>query len=233
MHKTVHRRQDGFKAHLAVEPDTGIITDCALTGANGAANHEATVGLALLDDEASPVTVLADSAYGTGAFRAELAARCHIDRVKPAPVRSVIPGGFSVDDFVVDHDARTATCPAGQIRSISRANYANFGVACRGCALRSRCTTNATGKALWIRPHDALQRNARRQARNPAWLTEYQQHRPMVERAIAWLVRGNRKLRYRGVSRNDHWLHHRVAALNLRRLITLGLTRTQSGWAIA
>ena len=29
-HKTVHRRQDGFKAHLAIEPDTGIITDCAV-----------------------------------------------------------------------------------------------------------------------------------------------------------------------------------------------------------
>jgi hypothetical protein len=30
-HKTVHRRQDGFKAHLVIEPDTGIITDCELT----------------------------------------------------------------------------------------------------------------------------------------------------------------------------------------------------------
>ena len=46
VHKTVSRRQDGFKAHLAVEPDTGIITDCALTKANGADNHEAAVGLA-------------------------------------------------------------------------------------------------------------------------------------------------------------------------------------------
>ena len=45
VHKTVHRRQDGFKAHLAVEPDTGIITDCALTKATGADNHEAAVGL--------------------------------------------------------------------------------------------------------------------------------------------------------------------------------------------
>ena len=45
----------------------------------------------------------------------------------------------------------------------------------------------------------------------------------MVERAIAWLTRGNRKVRYRGVVRNDHWLHHRAAALNLRRLLTLGL----------
>ncbi|MBU8814231.1 IS5/IS1182 family transposase, partial [Mycolicibacterium goodii] len=50
-HKTVHRRQDGFKAHIAVEPDTGIITDCALTRANGPDNHEAVVGLVLLDDE--------------------------------------------------------------------------------------------------------------------------------------------------------------------------------------
>ena len=25
---------------------------------------------------------------------------------------------------------------------------------------------------------------------------------------------------------NDHWLHHRAAALNLRRMITMGLTRT-------
>ena len=92
MHKTVHRRQDGFKAHLAVEPDTGIITDCALTKANGADNHEAAVGLQLLDDEDSPVTVLADSAYGTGEFRAELAERGHIDRVKPAPSTQVHPG---------------------------------------------------------------------------------------------------------------------------------------------
>jgi transposase len=38
VHKSVHRRQDGFKAHVAIEPDTGIITDCALTKANGAGN---------------------------------------------------------------------------------------------------------------------------------------------------------------------------------------------------
>jgi len=45
----------------------------------------------------------------------------------------------------------------------------------------------------------------------------------MVERSIAWLVRGTRRVRYRGVAKNDHRLHRRAAALNLRRLITLGL----------
>ena len=54
----------------------------------------------------------------------------------------------------------------------------------------------------------------------------------MVEWSIAWLTRGNRKVRYRGVAKNDHWLHHRVAGLNLRRLLAIGLTRTTTGWAL-
>jgi hypothetical protein len=233
VHKTVSRRQDGFKAHVAIEPDTGIITDCALTTASGADNHEATVGLGLLADEDTPVRVLADSAYGTGEFRAELAEYGHIDRVKPAPARSAVTGGFSVDDFTVDHAAGTATCPNGLTRTISRTGSATFGAACADCALRARCTRSRTGKSLKIRPHDARQRAARKAARDPAWLAEYRQHRPMVERTIAWLTRGNRRLRYRGTIKNDHWLHRRAAALNLRRLIKFGLAHNGTNWVIA
>lgn len=55
----------------------------------------------------------------------------------------------------------------------------------------------------------------------------------MVERTIAWLVtRGHRKVRYRGVDRNRQWLATRLAALNLRRLINLGLDRDELGWVI-
>jgi IS5 family transposase len=233
VHKSRFRRQDGFKAHLGVEPDTGIITDCALTKANGADNHEAAVGLQLLDGEAEPVTVLADSAYSAGEFRAGLVERGHIDRVKPAPARSFIPGGFTVDDFTVDHVAGTATCPNGLTRRISRTGVATFGVACAGCPLRSRCTRRRDGKTLRIGPHDARLRAARKAACDPDWLAEYRQHRPMVERTIAWLTRGNRRLRYRGIIKNDQWLHHRAAALNLRRLVTLGLDHTGAKWAIA
>ena len=233
VHKTVHRRQDGFKAHLAAEPDTGIITDCALRKATGADNHEAAVGLALLAQEEQPVTVLADSAYGTGQFRAQLDERGHVDRVKPMPTRSATPGGFTVDDFIVDHAARTATCPNGLTRPVSRIGVATFGAACTDCPLRPRCTRSRRGKQLKISAHDARQRAARTAARDPAWQTEYRQHRPMIERTIAWLTRGNRRLRYQGVTKNDHWLHHRAAALNLRRLINLGLTHDGTNWAIA
>jgi DDE family transposase len=104
---------------------------------------------------------------------------------------------------------------------------------CHSCPLVSRCTTAIRGRNLTIGIHDQALRAARAQAKHPDWQTEYRQHRPMVERGIAWLTRNNRKLRYRGVAKNDHWLHHRAAALNLRRLITMGLNHTGTTWAIA
>ena len=61
----------------------------------------------------------------------------------------------------------------------------------------------------------------------------YRQHRPMVERSIAWLTRGARRVPYRGVEKNNNWLHHRVAALNLRRLLAMGLTMIDGAWALA
>jgi IS5 family transposase len=232
-HKTVHRRQDGFKAHIAIEPDTGIITDCALTKASGPDNHEAVVGLALLDDEQSPVRVLGDSAYGTGATRAALADAEHVAVIKPLPLRAPVPDGFTTDDFSIDFDARTVTCPANHTVAITPSGSIKFEKYCRSCPLMTQCTTAKRGRCLTITEYEPLQRAARQQAQDPQWQSEYRQHRPMVERSIAWLTRGNRKVRYRGVTKNDHWLHHRSAALNLRRLITMGLTHTGTTWAIA
>ena len=40
-HKTRERRQDGFKAHLVVEPDTGLITAAEVTKVNGPENSDA------------------------------------------------------------------------------------------------------------------------------------------------------------------------------------------------
>jgi len=34
------------------------------------------------------------------------------------------------------------------------------------------------------------------------------------------------------VATSDRWLHHRAAALNLRRLSTLGLTGNGTAWAL-
>jgi IS5 family transposase len=233
VHKSVHRRQDGFKAHLAIEPDTGIITDCALRQANGTENHEAVVGLELLAGEDPGMAVLGDSAYGTADARVALADAGHTAVIKPIPLRTVIDGGFTRDDFLVDEPAGTVTCPVGHTVAITRSRGADFGIRCRDCPLRTRCTTSKRGRKLTLHEHDSVLFTARRQAETPQFQTVYRQHRPMVERSIAWIVRGNRKLRYRGTVKNDWWLHHRAAAVNLRRLITLGLDHTGANWVIA
>ena len=112
-----------------------------------------------------------------------------------------------------------------------------FGAACRGCPLRSRCTTARTGRSLQLHPRDQLLRAARASwAADPGLREDYRHHRPNVERAIAQVAtaRGRRiKLRYRGTARNNAWLNRRTAALNLRNLISRGLTRQDATWTLA
>jgi len=273
-HKTVAQRRDGFKAHVVVEPTTGLFTATKLTKAAGPASADGTVGTDLLatdttltpeqpeqpergggaaqaEDAAQagnapeatagqeqptqqiPVEVLADSAYGTGEALASLDAAGHTAIIKPWPLRPAVPGGFTLEDFTVEETAGTVTCPNGLTRTISPKRKVTFGAGCRGCPLRDRCTTSARGRKLDLHPHDALQRAHRAHAQEPAFQETYRSLRPMVERSIAWLTRGNRKVRYRGITKNDHWLAHRAAAINLKRLLTLGLHRTSGTWAMA
>jgi IS5 family transposase len=232
VHKTVHQRTDGYKAHIAVEPDTGLVTNCALRQASGAENHEAAVGLELLAGEQPGLEVLGDSAYGAAEARIALAEAGHDAVIKPIPLRTVIEGGFTRDDFTVDEAAGQVTCPAGYTVPISRSRGAKFGFRCRDCPLRARCTTSKMGRKLTLHKQDSVLFGARRQAETSEFQTVYRQHRPMVERSIAWIVRGNRKLRYRGTAKNDWWLRHRVAAVNLKRLVTLGLDNINGVWTI-
>jgi IS5 family transposase len=231
VHKTTSNYRDGFKAHVGVEPDTGLITACELTAGNVG---DAQVAPGLLAGEPSPVVVLADSAYGSGGFRAHLVEHGHTATIKPPPLTSSIPGGFTVDDFAVDLAAMTATCPNGITVAISaRSRQARFGRRCAGCPLRQRCTRAVDGKILTVHEHHELLAAARAHALTEAFTQPYRQHRPMVERTLAWLVRrGGRKVRYRGIARNRIGFAHRCAAINLRRLINLGLD-WNNGWKMA
>jgi len=229
MHKNRSEYRDGYKAHLAVEPETGLVTAATVTPANAS---DARTGLALLEGEAPGLEVMADSAYGSGELRATLRARRHRQVIKPIPLRRAVPDGFGRDDFVVDHTARTVTCPAGLSVAIAPKGSATFGAKCRGCALRARCTKSKTGLSMEIHPHDDELVVARAQWRQGDGLAEYRRWRPMVERSIAWLVAdGHRRVRYRGVARNQLGLSLRVAALNLRRLVNLGLDH-DGGWTL-
>ena len=239
-HKSRERRQDGFKAHIVIEPDTGLTTAVAASKTSGPENSDASVGAVLLTADttltAEPdtdVEVLADSAYGTGEMLDALDKAGHTPLIKPWPIRPAVEGGFTIDDFTYDPSAGTVTCPNGLTRRVSAKRTATFGAGCRGCPLMERCTTSKRGRKVSLHEHEALQRAHRQRAKDAEFQAVYRAHRPMVERSIAWLVRGNRRVPYRGVTKNHAWLHHRVAALNLRRLLALGLTYQAGTWQLA
>ena len=113
IHKNRTRHQDGFKAHVSFEPEAGLFTAVALTGGGGTANHEAAVADGLPGAEDGQLTVLGDTAYGTGELREHLQASGHLAVIKPPPLPRAIPGGFTTGDFTIGHQASTVTCPAG------------------------------------------------------------------------------------------------------------------------
>jgi hypothetical protein len=249
--KSPENRRDGYRAHVAAEPETGIITDEALTRAAGAENSDPAVAERFVaaeptqatpdpqhvDTDARTLEWYGDSAYGTGELRDAIATAGHLAVLKPKPLPVAVAGGFTVDDFTVDHQAGTVTCPNAITRPISATGVATFGALCRTCPLRQQCTTCKTGRKLVLHDHDALLRQARRDwAQDPQLQDDYRRYRPNVERVISQLAsRGGRrlKLRYLGVAANNAWLKRRTAALNLRNLIGRGLSRRDGTWALA
>ena len=264
--KSPEARRDGYRAHVAADPGTGIITDEKLTRAAGTENSDPAVAEEFLAAEAAAGDAAAggtaggpgspgaggaddgaaagrdmswygDSAYGTGDLRGAICDAGHRAVIKPKPLQAPVQGGFTIDDFTVDEQQGTVTCPAGHTVALSRTRIATFGVLCRDCPLRERCTTCKTGRRLVLHPRDDLLRAARAGWAASSGLREdYMTHRPNVERAIAQVAtwRGRRlKLRYRGTARNNAWLKRRTAALNLRNLLGKGLTRRDGAWALA
>ena len=260
--KSPEARRDGYRAHVAADPETGIITDEKLTGAAGQENGDPAVAAEFLAAEAAgaghsgaaedagdsqdtidgrdsdqPLAWYGDSAYGTGDLRAAVAAAGHQAVIKPKPVQPAVPGGFTVDDFTVAEQAGTVTCPVGITRQVTARNAVIFGAACRTCPLHGKCTTAKDGRTLHLHEHDSLLRAARADwAAGSGLRQDYMTHRPNVERAIAQVAtsRGRRlKLRYRGEPANHAWLKRRTAALNLRNLLGRGLARRDGIWALA
>jgi IS5 family transposase len=227
VHKTTSVYRDGYKAHIAVEPDTGLITACELTAGN-VGDAQAAPGL--LEQETSPVEVLGDSAYGSGEFRQHLTEVGHSAVIKPGPLGSAVPGGFTLDDFDINTTEQTVECPAGHVVKIRPSRTASFTKHCGACPLRQHCTTAKKGRVIQLHEHHDLLAAARRQASTAVFQDIYRRHRPMVERTIAWLTRRYRKVRYRGIERNNLGLAMRCAAINLTRLVNLGITHNGTRW---
>jgi hypothetical protein len=88
--KTSAHKRDGYKAHIAAEPETGLVTECALTAANVA---DGPTGVGLPAEEDPGLEVLGDTGYGSGQIRAALRAAGHTQTIKPLPLSSAVRAG--------------------------------------------------------------------------------------------------------------------------------------------
>jgi Transposase DDE domain len=61
--KTNAHKRNGYKGHIAAEPETGLVTECALTAANA---PDGPTGVELLADEQLGLEVLGDTHTGPG-----------------------------------------------------------------------------------------------------------------------------------------------------------------------
>jgi hypothetical protein len=256
-HKTSARGFDGYKGHIAADPDSEIITATQATPGN---SGDAEVAESLLADlfggdqdtatgqdsgsaaaagEGQPA-VYGDAAYGSGELIGRLDDAGAYNGIKCQPLAAV-KGCFPKDCFTIDLDGKTVTCPAGvtvPIRPATgrHAGTARFGAACRTCPLAARCTTAAGGRTITIGPHEAQLAAARTRQQDPAWKADYRATRPKVERKIAHLMRrrhGGRRARVRGLPKVAADFALLAAAVNLARLAVVGVACRNGTWASA
>ncbi len=252
-HKTSSRKFDGYKGHIAIDPDSEIITATVVTPGNAgdasvaselvddllgdhASTDDASTDDASTDDGPNKLEVYGDNAYGTGEFQSKLENAGIVSGCKTqAPTA---PGGlFNKDHFDIDLGAGTVTCPNGVSVAIryraDGAGTASFAGSCTDCPLRQRCTSAAGGRTVSVGAHEDVLARARARQKSPQWAAGYRATRPKVERKFGHLMRrrhGGRRARVRGRPKVDADFNLLAAAVNFARLGALGLCSTPNGW---
>ena len=162
-HKTRERRQDGFKAHVVVEPDTGLSTAVQADQGQraGELRRHRRRRTGRPPTPPSPratasVEVLGDSAYATGDMLHALDGKQWTPLVKPWPLRPAVEGGFTIDDFTLDTAAGNPDLSGRHHpQHHARSGTVTFGAACRGCPLARAVHHRGTwtqGQARRARP---------------------------------------------------------------------------------
>lgn len=246
-HKSASRSFDGYKGHISIDPDSEIITATKVTEGNtgdGAVAQELLAEALETDDDGErqmdtgstrgkelsgeAVAVYGDAAYGSAE---NLKALERPDVVANFKVQGPCArkGKFSKEAFEIDLKAKTVTCPNRLSASIdyrsSGVGVAKFGDACADCPLRPQCTDSKAGRTIQVHPHERLLTHERVRQKDPKWRADYQATRPKVERKIGHLMfrrHGGRRARTRGALRIGHDFSLLAAAINLKRLASLG-----------
>ncbi len=214
-HKSSSTRFDGHKAAVAVDTDTQLITAVEVLPGNAPDNTRA-LELIKQSEENTGMEVeetIGDAAYGDGVTRQAFAdaERTLIAKVPGRPDKACFPK----EDFTIDLEAGTCTCPGGQVtRRLSNVTtrtdssgqthrtqgFRFHGATCSKCQLRSACVSAGKGKGrtVTLHPQEALLQQARALQRSEAF-AEYKKRRQVSEHRLARLVQlGIRQARYFG-----------------------------------
>ena len=244
--KSEKRRFDGHKAHLAVDPESQLITAADVLAGN-APDHERALELVEQAEANADVMVeevVGDCAYGDGNTRKTFA---EAGRKLVAKVATRRGGAqFPKEDFLIDLESMSCVCPAGQhtqkVVSISSGDrYGAPGVplrafrfeaaVCDACPLRSSCMRAQPGKGrlVMIHPQEALLQEARAFQQSEAF-TPYRKLRQAAEHRLARLMQlGARQARYFGRTKTLFQLLMAATVANLTLMaMRTGLMRDRN-----
>jgi hypothetical protein len=220
----------GYNVQVAVDSRHKLIVEQQVTNQ--------VVDMGLLTQTAQPakevlgverIAVVADRGY----FKVEDIEACEkagMEPYVPRPQRgpSVNAGYYRKDEFKYEAETDSMICPAGQrlqpytsslLRGLKKINYANR-AACRGCALRARCTGNQFRSVSRMENEAVLDRMQARLAEHPEILDR---RRETVEHPFGtikqWMNQG--AFLMRGLEKVRGEFSLTALAYNLRRVLNI------------
>jgi IS5 family transposase len=228
----------GYKAHIVIEEESGIITEVATTPANATDGSQLRPLLKEQEKVYSlrPQELTADKAYDWGENLESLAGNktiANIALTKQVNRRSA--GYFTVDNFLYDPENIKLMCPAGHISTncysevlynyqLNKPGYAfQFRASlCNACPLKPKCVKNREGRRVYISYYEPYFRMARERLATEEGKQAYR-NRYKIEQKVADLTRycGLRRCRYRGLDRAA--IHTLLASTvcNMKRMAKL------------
>lgn len=225
--RTPHGHQVAYNAQTVVDAKHDLIVAFELT--NEGNDYRQLHPMARAGQEAvaaEQVTVVADTGYSNG----EHGQRCTQDKItaivpRPVTVNTKDEQYFSRDRFTYDAESDSWRCPAGATltrRKVSHTQHKKeyWTNACKGCALKSRCTKAKRRVIVRDFYEDSREAMHQRATADPAWM---KRRREMVEHpfgTMKWLM-GHPRFLVRGLKKASSELALGVLSYNLKRVINI------------
>jgi hypothetical protein len=202
--KSKSKRFNGYKRHIALDLDFGLILAAAITPAN------------------RPEEDAAESLEGDLRYLQRAVGELYIDRgyINAPMVNHVLDGGgqiicrpwrarngklFPKSRFDINVRDRAITCPAGQTERFEFGTTVEFDPElCDRCPLRNQCTDALLGhgRTVAIAENEILQKRLRKLAATPAGRERLRERVPVEHKLAHAGRRQGRKARYRGCRNN-------------------------------